>query len=125
QLGLPGMRRAIQYAIFYPERLPNALPRLDLAQAGTLTFEPPDRDRFPAVSLAYQAAAGGGSLPAVLSAGNEQAVQLFLEGKIPFTGIARGIARAMERHDRIAAPTFEEIIEVDRWAREAVSAESG
>jgi 1-deoxy-D-xylulose-5-phosphate reductoisomerase len=124
QLGLPDMRLPIQYAIFYPERLPNALPRLDLAQAGMLTFEPPDRDRFPAVSLAYQAAAEGGSLPAVLSAGNEQAVQLFLEGKTAFTGIARRIACAMERHELIAAPTFEEIIEVDRWAREAVSAET-
>jgi 1-deoxy-D-xylulose-5-phosphate reductoisomerase len=124
QLGLPDMRLPIQYAIFYPERLPNALPRLDLASAGTLTFERPDRDRFPAISLAYQAAETGGSLPAVLSAANEEAVRLFLAGNISFGGITRRIERAMERHERIACPNFEEILEVDRWARDVAGAES-
>src|SRR5207248_7258022 len=115
QLGLPDMRLPIQYAIFYPERLPNALPRLDLAAAGTLTFERPDRDRFPALSLAYQAAEKGGALPAVLSAANEEAVRLFLEGKITFGEITRRIARAMERHALLACPEFDELLAVDRW----------
>lgn len=124
QLGLPDMRLPIQYAIFYPDRLENALPRLDLARLGSLSFEEPDRERFPALSLAYAAAEAGGSMPTVLSAGNEEAVRLFLEGKIPFTGITKRIERAMERHDWIASPGFEEILEVDRWARAAVGAES-
>jgi 1-deoxy-D-xylulose-5-phosphate reductoisomerase len=124
QLGLPDMRLPIQYALFYPERLPNSLPRLDLSRAGALSFEPPDRDRFPALSLAYRAAEVGGSLPAVLSAANEVAVDLFLQGRISFTGITRRIAQAMDRHRVIPAPTFEQIIEVDHWAREAARAES-
>ncbi len=124
QLGLPDMRLPIQYAIFYPERLPNRLPRLDLTQVRDLSFEPPDRDRFAALRLAYHAAEQGGSLPAVLSAANEEAVSLFLAGSLSFTDIARRIERAMERHRTLPAPTFTEILEADRWARAAARQES-
>ncbi len=120
QLGLPDMRLPIQYALFYPERVANRLPRLSLADARHLTFEEPDRARFRALDLAYQAAEVGGSLPAVLSGGNEEAVDLFLQGRIGFTDIAGRVERAMEAHDVLRTPSFEDIVEVDAWARRTV-----
>ena len=120
QLGWPDMRLPIQYALFYPERVQNRLPRLDLVRAGPLTFEAPDVERFPALKLAYQAARQGGSLPAVLSAANEAAVELFLAGKIRFTDIPARVERAMERHTVIPSPDFETILAVDAWARRSV-----
>ena len=114
------MRLPIQYAT-----LPGAA--IELAAevrpgAGWNAFlEPPDSTRFPAIRLAYQAAEAGGSLPAVFSAANEEAVRLFLEGKIRFGEIARRIEGAMERHRLLPAASFEEILAVDRWAREAVT----
>jgi 1-deoxy-D-xylulose-5-phosphate reductoisomerase len=117
QLGLPDMRLPIQYALFYPERPLNPLARLDLAACGTLTFEPPDRNRFPALELAFAAARRGGSLPAVLSAANEAAVDLFLRGCIPFPEIAARVGRVMERHAPAPEPDLEELLEIDAWAR--------
>jgi len=121
QLGLPDMRLPIQYALFHPERLANHLPRLNFVEAATLTFEAPDTDRFPALTLAYQAAEAGGSLPAVMNAGNEEAVRRFLKGEIRFPEITAGVARTMAAHEIIPEPSFEDLCAADAWARAAVA----
>ena len=119
QLGLPDMRLPIQYALFYPDRLANHLPRLNLLETAKLTFEAPDTDRFPALNLAYHAAETGGSLPAVMNAANEEAVRLFLQGGRRFPEITDRVAKAMDRHEVIQNPSFEQLVEVDAWARRA------
>ena len=98
QLGVTDMRLPIQYACSYPERWDAALPSLDLARAGRLEFSPPPLDRFPCLGLAYDALRAGGTLPVVLNAANEVAVERFLEGKLGFTSIPRVIRRTMDAH---------------------------
>jgi 1-deoxy-D-xylulose-5-phosphate reductoisomerase len=98
QLGMPDMRVPISLALAWPERLPLALPRLDLAQAKRLDFEAPDPKRFPCLELAWAALAGGEAAPAVFNAANEVAVAAFLEGAIPFPAIGRIDARVLEAH---------------------------
>jgi 1-deoxy-D-xylulose-5-phosphate reductoisomerase len=117
QLGVTDMRLPIQYAFSYPDRWGAALPRLDLAAAGTLEFAPPDPSRFPCLRLAYEALEAGGSMPVVLNAANEIAVDAFLEGRIGFTEIPTVIERAMDAHAPAPARTLREVREVDAWAR--------
>lgn len=117
QMGLPDMRLPIQYALFYPERLANNLRPLDLVQAGSLTFERPDTERFPCLALAYEAARVGGSMPCALNAANEAAVDLFLRGRLSFPGIAALNRAVMERHQVLRDPGLDEILDVDAWAR--------
>jgi 1-deoxy-D-xylulose-5-phosphate reductoisomerase len=128
QLGLPDMRLPIEYALLYPERadLGADIPRLDPKLMGQLTFEPPDEERFPCLVLARRAASIGGTMPAVLNAANETAVGLFLEGRLPFTGIPQSIDSAMGAHeDRwILEPDIDEILLADQWARGFVAAQS-
>lgn len=119
QMGIPDMRLPIQYALFHPERFANDLERLDLVRCRNLTFEAPDLERFPALGLAFEAARVGGSLPAVMSAANEVAVDLFLAGRIPFTNIAERVQRVMELHAVQPDPGLEELLEIDAWARRA------
>ncbi|MCM1169320.1 MAG: 1-deoxy-D-xylulose-5-phosphate reductoisomerase [Bacteroides sp.] len=109
QLGLPDMRLPIQYALTFPERLPLELPRLDLTAIGALHFEKPDTDTFRCLALAYQAIERGGNMPCIMNAANEVAVQAFLQEKIPFTGIAHLIEKAMERVAFIARPDLEQL----------------
>jgi 1-deoxy-D-xylulose-5-phosphate reductoisomerase len=120
QMGIPDMRLPIQYSLFYPERLPNRLERLDLVKCRNLTFEAPDLDRFPALGLAFEAAEVAGSLPCVLSAANEAAVDLFLQGHIPFPAIAERVESAMRAHEVVPEPGLEELLQIDAWAREQV-----
>ena len=121
QLGYPDMRLPIQYALSYPERLPNPeLPRLDWSNIKELTFEQPDFDRFPCLRLAIEAGRKGGTNPAVLCAADEVAVELFLSQAIKFTDIAHLVERALEEHKAIAQPTLEEITVADGWARDRV-----
>jgi len=118
QLSFPDMRLPIQYALSYPERLPNAgLPHLNLVTVKSLTFEPAKLDQFPCLRLALEAGKSGGTYPAVLSAANEIAVDLFLTGKIKFTDIAESIARTIALHQSTANPSLEEILATDVWAR--------
>jgi 1-deoxy-D-xylulose-5-phosphate reductoisomerase len=117
QLGLPDMRLPIHIALAYPERIPSALPRLDLTAIGRLDFEPPRLDAFPCLRLAYQAGRAGGTYPTVLSAADEIAVALFLAGHIPFTGIADLIDSALARHRPVSAPSLDDIMAADAWAR--------
>jgi 1-deoxy-D-xylulose-5-phosphate reductoisomerase len=117
QLGVTDMRLPIQYAFSYPDRWGAALPRLDLTAAAALEFLPPDPDRFPCLRLAYEALDAGGSMPVVLNAANEVAVEAFLDGRIGFTAIPAMIERAMTAHAPAPVRTLGEVREVDAWAR--------
>ncbi len=117
QLSTPDMCLPIQYALTYPDRVTNPRVRTDLARIGTLTFEEPDLDRFQALELARKAGEQGGTLPAVLNAANEVAVDAFCEGRLSFPGITRIVADTLRDHHLVAHPTLEEILEADRWAR--------
>ncbi|MBC2733625.1 MAG: 1-deoxy-D-xylulose-5-phosphate reductoisomerase [Desulfobacteraceae bacterium] len=118
QLGIPDMKGPIGYALAYPERLPLELGYPDFTTLAKLTFEPPDLERFPCLALAFEACAGGGTLPAVLNAANEMAVSAFLERRIAFTDIHRVIHQTMERHTPQFQPSIEQIREADREARQ-------
>jgi len=121
QLGYPDMRLPIQYALSYPERLPNPqLPRLNWETIKNLTFEQPDLDTFPCLKLAIEAGRKGGTYPTVLCAADEVAVELFLSQRIKFIDIAKLVEQALEEHQSIAHPTLEEIMAADNWARERV-----
>ena len=121
QLSYPDMRLPIQYALSYPERLPNPqLPRLNWSLINNLTFEQPDLNTFPCLKLAIEAGRKGGTYPAVLCAADEVAVELFLSQRIKFTEIANLIKQALEQHQSIPYPTLDEIIAADAWAREKV-----
>ena len=118
QLGIPDMKAAIAYAISYPERLPLRQPIPDFVNIDPLTFKKPDLDKFPCLALAYTAGKAGGTLPAVLNASNEMAVQAFLNRRIPFVKIPEVISKIMEIHSVVANPDLSDIIEADKWARE-------
>jgi 1-deoxy-D-xylulose-5-phosphate reductoisomerase len=118
QMGVTDMRHAIQYALTYPERHPcAALPPLDLAKLSALHFEEPDTVRFPCVSLAYRALREGGTMPAALSAANEEAVAAFLAGRIRLTDIPRVIEGVMDRHETRAVESLDVVREADRHSR--------
>ena len=117
QLSPPDMRFAIQYALMYPERVDGKLPRMDLAAVESLHFHEPETKRFPCLRLAREAARTGGTMPAVLNAANEVAVQKFLDGRIAFSGIWALVEKVMSRHRKIGNPDLDEIIEADSWAR--------
>lgn len=117
QLGAPDMRVPIQYALFGLERALNRWDRLDIAKIGSLSFEKPDKEKFPCLEYAYEAGRKGGTLPAVLNAANEEAVKLFLKGKIAFGDISVRIRKAMDAHQTVEKPTIEQILEADSLAR--------
>jgi 1-deoxy-D-xylulose-5-phosphate reductoisomerase len=117
QLSLPDMRLPIQYALLYPERHPCPIQKLDLTKIGVLTFEPPDEVRFPCLRLAKLAVQVGGTMPAVLNAADEIAVNAFLQRKIGFMDIPAIIEAVMERHRPITEPDLNTVWEVDEWAR--------
>jgi 1-deoxy-D-xylulose-5-phosphate reductoisomerase len=118
QLGPTDMRLPIQYACSYPDRWDAALPPLDLTRAGRLDFHAPALDRFPCLGLAYRALRAGGTLPVVLNAANEVAVEAFLEQKLGFTAIPRVIERTMNAHQVESVSTLHVVRTVDRWARD-------
>jgi len=121
QLSYPDMRLPIQYALSYPDRLPNPrLPRVNWSDINCLTFEPPDFDLFPCLKLAIEAGEKGGTYPAVLCAADEVAVELFLSQRIRFVDIAGFIERTLEQHQAIAHPSIEEIVAADAWTREEI-----
>ncbi|HEX2915168.1 MAG TPA: 1-deoxy-D-xylulose-5-phosphate reductoisomerase [Chloroflexia bacterium] len=124
QLGTPDMRLPIQYAIGYPERLPNDYPRLDWTKLRELHFELPDTERFPALRLAYEAGRKGGTYPTALAAADEEAVRFFHERRISYLGIPELVERVLSRHAVIAHPTLEDIAAVDSWARAAAEEEA-
>jgi 1-deoxy-D-xylulose-5-phosphate reductoisomerase len=118
QLGTADMRTPIQYALTYPERLPSLVAGLDWTTVSRLEFMPTDRQKFPCISLAYQAMRAGGTMPAVLNAADEIAVSAFLDRKITFPDIPKLIEKTVNAHQNTAADSIESIVEADRWARE-------
>jgi len=120
QLGPPDMRIPIAYALSHPERLPLPDLSVDLVRAGRLTFEEPDREAFPCLDLAYEALRAGGTVPAVLSGANEEAVAAFLSRRLGFLEIAEAVAAALEAHRPHALTTVQGALEADLWARRFV-----
>ncbi len=119
QMGVPDMKGAIAYALSFPARLPLAQPVPDFTNGMAFTFQKPDFEKFPCLSLAFQAGESGGTLPAVMNAANEVAVQAFLNGRVAFTGIPQIIRAVMEKHTVIDKPDLAALLEADRWARAA------
>jgi 1-deoxy-D-xylulose-5-phosphate reductoisomerase len=117
QLSTPDMCLPIQYALTYPNRAPSQRVQTSLAKLGALTFEEPDLDRFPALELARRAGEMGGTLPAVLNAANEVAVEAFLNRRISFTDISTVVWRTMEQHQPVPHASLEQILAADAWAR--------
>lgn len=117
QLGIPDMKAAIAYALSYPERLALAQPMPDFSGAQDLTFQKPDLGKFPCLALAFKACKVGKTMPAVLNAANEIAVNAFLNSKISFIEIARIVSMTMEAHEPHSNPDLEDIITADEWAR--------
>ena len=118
QLSKSDMCFPIQYAVTWPERVPNSLEPLDFAKLAKLDFEAPRRADFPALDLARRAGELGGTLPSVLNAANEIAVAAFLDRNISFPAIWETVARTMDAHSIVERPGLEEILEADAWARE-------
>ena len=118
QLGLPDMKLPIQYAFSYPERLQTNYPRVDFRQYASLTFEEPDLKRFRNLQLAYKALAKGGSMPCVLNAANEIAVDAFLKDRIGFLEMSDLIEKTMALTEFIEKPTYDDYVAVDTAARE-------
>ena len=118
QMSVPDMRIPIQYALFYPERLPTNNRPLDLAQIKTLSFFEVDQKKFPCLEICYQALEMGGTAPAVLSASNEISVKAFLEEKISFVDICKIIKKILKKHEVVENPNLDDILNADRWARE-------
>jgi 1-deoxy-D-xylulose-5-phosphate reductoisomerase len=125
QLSYSDMCFPIQYAMTWPDRVPNTLPPLDFSTLGKLEFEIPRYDDFPALNLARRAGETGGTLPAVLNAANEIAVAAFLKRQIRFPQIWQTVAHVMDRHQVVAHPDLDAILAADQWARAEATAAIG
>jgi len=121
QLSPPDMRLPIQSALTWPERLPGPTRRMNWSALRALHFDQPDRDTFEALELGYEVARRGGTTGAVLNAANESAVAAFLAGELTFLEIARVCRRILDHHDYSARPSLDELLAIDRWARQEVS----
>ncbi|MCA9094012.1 MAG: 1-deoxy-D-xylulose-5-phosphate reductoisomerase, partial [Planctomycetaceae bacterium] len=121
QLSPPDMKLPIQYALTYPERISGDLPRMDWLQPFQLSFEPPDRDRFPALELGFEVVRRGGTTGAVLNAANETAVARFLAGELRFVDIPRACREVLSHHNYETHPSLETLFRLDRWAREELT----
>ena len=117
QLSTPDMCLPIQYALTYPDRVSSDRVQTDLATIGSLTFQAPDEDRFPALKLARQAGLTCGTMPAVLNAANEVAVEAFCDRLVAFNDIWRMVSEVMGVHEVVPHPTLEQILAADQWAR--------
>jgi 1-deoxy-D-xylulose-5-phosphate reductoisomerase len=121
QLGIPDMRGAIAYALSYPERLPLNQPLPDFSEGQGLTFQKPNLEKFPCLALAFKACKAGKTMPAVLNAANEVAVNAFLKEEISFSDIARIVRLTMDSHTVAVNPELSDIIDADRQARKAAA----
>ena len=117
QLSTPDMCLPIQYALTCPTRVRSERVQTNFAKIGALNFEEPDHERFPALHLARRAGETGGTLPAVLNAANEVAVEAFCQRQINFPRISETVARTMEAHTVVSHPALEQILDADLWAR--------
>jgi 1-deoxy-D-xylulose-5-phosphate reductoisomerase len=121
QLGLPDMKLPIQYALSFPERLPNDFPRANLTEIGNLTFLKPDFNKFECLKIAYEVLESGGIAPCILNAANEVAVEKFLKGEIKFSSIPGIINKALFKFENHKQPDIEMIFEYDKLTREFTS----
>jgi 1-deoxy-D-xylulose-5-phosphate reductoisomerase len=117
QLSYSDMCFPIQYAVTWPDRVPNTLPPLDFGELSKLEFFTPRYDDFPALNLARCAGETGGTLPAVMNAANEIAVTAFLDRQVPFPRIWQTVQEVMDLHTSVAHPDLDEILRADQWAR--------
>jgi 1-deoxy-D-xylulose-5-phosphate reductoisomerase len=117
QMGIPDMRTPIAYALTYPERIKNDLPLLDLIKTRSLEFLKPDVKKFPCLQLAYEAGICGGTMPAVLNAANEIAVEAFLRRTIKFVDLPGIIDKVLSKHKAVKKPSLDDILQADVWAR--------
>ena len=117
QLGCTDMRLPIQYALTYPERVVSSFPRVDFYELAKLTFEKPDMDTFRGLKLAFEAGRTGGTMPCIMNAANEVAVEAFLRGESGFLCIYELIEAAMNAGEVVYKPSLEQLLEADRWAR--------
>ena len=122
-LGYPDMRVPISFALTYPERAATPIPPLDLASGMTLEFHAPDIDTFPLLALARSAGETGGTAPCVFNAANEVAVAAFLDGKLPFLGIAEVVAETLEGAETAPVHDLDDLLEVDTQARRQAAEE--
>lgn len=122
QMGLPDMKLPIHYALCFPKRVESTVARLDLWDVGTLSFAKPDYETFPCLNLAISAGRQGGTMPVVLNAANEVAVELFLNGKISFGDISEIVEQSLLGHKNVLKPSLEDIIETDGNVRKEVYA---
>jgi 1-deoxy-D-xylulose-5-phosphate reductoisomerase len=120
QLSPPDMKLPIQYALTYPERQKGPAAKLDLGEALALDFEPPDYERFPALSLGKEVARNCGTAGAVLNGANEAAVAEFLDGRLAFTEIVPACREVLEQHNFDPNPTLDQLLALDRWARQEI-----
>jgi 1-deoxy-D-xylulose-5-phosphate reductoisomerase len=118
QMSMPDMKGPISYALSYPDRIADPIPPLELDMIGTLTFRMPDSETFPCLSYAYDAIRAGGTMPCVLNASNEEAVNAFLDGRIGFNKISLVIRKTVDSHKARAVSGLEDIMDADRWSRE-------
>jgi 1-deoxy-D-xylulose-5-phosphate reductoisomerase len=125
QLSYSNMCFPIQYAVTWPDRVPNTLPPLDFSTLGKLEFEIPRYDDFPALNLARRAGEAGGTLPAVMNAANEIAVAAFLRRQVRFPQIWETVSQVMDRHRTVAHPNLDAILAADQWARAEATAAIG
>jgi len=120
QLGLPDMKLPIQYALTYPERLPMKGKRLSLTDIGSLTFFRPDTEKFKCLALAFRALKMGDSACVVLNGANEEAVRLFLDGRIGFLDIGNLIEETLDKHEVMNNMSIDDVVTLDRWSRETL-----
>lgn len=120
QMSNPDMKGPIAYALSYPERIEAGTPQLNFMGL-KLEFMEPEAERFPCLGLAYEALKQGGTLPAVLNAADEVAVEIFLKGRLPFTGIHKIISEVMGRHQVKAVGSIDDVLEADAWSRQEAS----
>ncbi len=120
QIGTPDMRTPIQYALTYPRRMPCPVQPLRLHAVGTMTFYPPDPERFPSIALGHRVAEQGGTAGAVLNAANEMTNEMFRQGRIGFTDIVALTEEVLARHHSNAVVDLDTIMNADRWARQEV-----
>jgi 1-deoxy-D-xylulose-5-phosphate reductoisomerase len=117
QMSVPDMKGPISYALSYPQRFEGILPVLDLAEIRELTFEEPDSEKYVSLGLTYDALKEGGTMPCVLNAANEVAVEAFLNEQIPFTGIPQVVSDTMLQHEVLKGDSIEEVISTSEWAK--------
>ncbi|MBM4005132.1 MAG: 1-deoxy-D-xylulose-5-phosphate reductoisomerase [Planctomycetes bacterium] len=121
QMSPPDMKLPIQYALTFPERREGPAARFDWTASHRLEFEPPDLQRFPALTLGYEVARAGGTSGAVLNAANEAAVEEFLSGQLSFAEIVPACRSVLEHHSFDSKPSLDDLLKVDRWARKEIS----